>query len=238
MKRKAILIGYTGEESELKGVISDIKNYENFLMSNKGGKWNRSEIITLLDSDKATIVQAIDKIKTEKNDVVFSAFSGHGAYSVKTEQRVLWVDKTKEGVIRESRLHDLAPRQIMIIDCCAGLVEYSTATMIMDSHHIIANSKQTVKDYRKIYEEKCMECPEQFIRMYSCSIKESADETPKGGIYTHALLDISKQNVSPKLSALSAHNQAAEIVIKKSAGKQNPEYQSTRATPMLPISIN
>ena len=50
MKRRALLIGYTAEDSEeatLGGVRIDLNKYKNYLMSIRGGAWNSSEIINI-----------------------------------------------------------------------------------------------------------------------------------------------------------------------------------------------
>jgi hypothetical protein len=55
MKRRALIIGNTGENSDnefLGGVEKDVNNIHNFLLSNIGGKWNNDEIIKSLDDSK------------------------------------------------------------------------------------------------------------------------------------------------------------------------------------------
>ena len=62
MKRKAILIGNT---RNLAATPLDLLKAASFLMSNKGGAWNRDEIVYMPDQDACSIIEMINKIRDE-----------------------------------------------------------------------------------------------------------------------------------------------------------------------------
>ena len=77
MKRRALLIGYTAEDSEeatLGGVRIDLNKYKNYLMSIRGGAWNSSEIITLEGPTKAELNRHIRNLIADEVDLAFTVF--------------------------------------------------------------------------------------------------------------------------------------------------------------------
>lgn len=91
MKRHAVLIGYSGENSideYLPGVSKDLLNVEKFLLSDRGGAWNDEEIKVYQNKSKAEIMRYITTIK-QHYDMLFIYYSGHGCYDTTEKCRVL-----------------------------------------------------------------------------------------------------------------------------------------------------
>jgi hypothetical protein len=66
IKRQEIIFGYPGEIGDkhyCEGVLKDIENYKNFLLSPIGGAWNASEIFPRLNPAKITIMEQINNIQ-------------------------------------------------------------------------------------------------------------------------------------------------------------------------------
>jgi len=233
MKRIALIIGSAGPPDKfLPGVKVDVRSYKNFLLSPIGGQWYEEEIITLLDEDISKVRRVITSIKMDKPNFAFVVFTGHGYYS--NEQRVLMVG---DNELYENELRELAPRELLIIDSCAGMKEEITEGKVMVEELMIKTAE--LIDYRKIYEEAIKGCLPQEIILYASSPYEYSADTPKGGLFSKTLLEIAYSNNEFKiLSALMAWELAAEKVKKLSQGKQNPDYLATvRSGKKLPFSI-
>ena len=115
MKRRALLIGNTGG---LPGVVVDLENYENFLLSDTGGAWDSSEIEIFENSSYKDLRIRIDELKDGKKehlDYCFIAYCGHGAQI--GQQVVLEINPKGEKIFADD-LKAIASRQVNIFDCC------------------------------------------------------------------------------------------------------------------------
>lgn len=181
MKRIALLIG---NSHGLPGVKLDIAHWKEFLKSASGGQWYDDEIIVTMNFPKTELLTLINGIKTSKPDFALVLFSGHGAYQRST---VLEINE-KEELISENDLIGIAPRQISVFDCCRGLLneELSEST----SHvRVFSDGGTFPRNIRPYYEERIMNAIPQQVRLYACSLDESAlDDEEVGGLYTTSLL--------------------------------------------------
>jgi len=235
MKRIALIIGSSGSPDEfLPGVEVDVRSYRNFLLSPVGGQWYQNEIITLLDEDILIVRDAIAKIRNYRPDFAFVVFAGHGYYFTRNTQRVLMVGSDE---LYENELRKLAPRELLIIDTCAGMEKeiYKEEAMV---EGLIKTAKFI--DYRKIYEEAIKRCLPQEIILYGSSPGEYSADTPRGGLFSKTLLEVAYNNNKFEiLTALVAWKLAAEKVKKLSDGRQNPDYFATvRFGKKLPFSLS
>lgn len=238
MRRHALLIGCPGEkDSFLPGVRKDIENYKDYLMSNNGGKWYENEITSIYGKSYSYINSVIRKIAFERYDVLVFVFSGHGNYSPQRECRRLYVDDT--NFIYENEILNMSGKQITIIDTCAG-IEHEP---IFDSalNFSLEERSSYLVDYRKKYENAVNRCTPQSIKLYACDINEFSSDTSQGGLYSHNLIKLARDNIGDTLSALQVHVGAAEIVSRKTRNNkvsQNPQYEcSVRMGPKLPFSL-
>ncbi|TKB46862.1 caspase family protein [Ferrimonas sediminicola] len=236
MKRRALIIGCPGSGSDfLPGVQADMKNFNSFLQSDRGGRWYSSEIVTLYNQSKYSIQNALNQIKREHLDYLLVVFSGHGEYSDQAMCRRLYVDRE---YIYETDLRQLCNRQLLILDNCAARddsVLEKKAEMIFEG----LSARNMYRNHRTVFENNVMACPPQEIVLYSCDIEEYSSDTTKGGTYSFNLLS-QAFNLShhADVSSLEAHVAASEVVSRVSMGKQNPQYYcSARRGSKLPIAV-
>jgi len=239
MKRKALIIGNSGDSQNpkeyLEGVKKDVKNYNSFLQSNIGGAWYEHEIVLSLDESKAEVLQKIENIKNEKNDFIFILFSGHGSYSSWKECRKLYI---YEEYIYEKDLLYAADKQITIMDTCAGIEEDMLHVCFESESVNMDNIKKSRRDYRRIYEEEITKCSNQQVILYSSSIDESSgDDSELGGYFAYSLLTVAEYTGKEVLSSKEAYLIAKEKVQEKTNEEQNPQCRCIKADNTLPFSI-
>ncbi len=235
MKRHALIIGSAGPPDEyLPGVEVDVKEYNKFLLSPYGGLWYEKEIITLLDKSISTVRRYIKSIKDFSPDFAFVVFTGHGYFDPERKERVLMIH---DDELYERELRKLAPRELLIIDTCAGMEEeiYSEEALV---EGLIKTSE--IIDYRKLYEDAIKKCLPQEIILYASRLGEYSADTPRGGLFSKTLLEVAYNNDEFEiLSALIAWKLAYEKVSELSEGKQNPDYLATvRYGKKLPFSVS
>lgn len=239
MKRKAILIGNT---NGLQGVQVDLNNYKKFLMSEMGGAWLESEILTLKNPSLTILNMHVLNIKlNERPDFVFLVFTGHGGYIRKAT--VFEINENHE-TIDESKLWNIAKRQITISDCCRGIDtdELRKSVQLLSDGGKIGQSQA-----RLIYDKRIMEAEEQQARFYSCSIGETSIDTglSGGGLYTKNLLKAIKESKVEKYLTINDAHEVASRITKKEAleteqHNQNPDSRVIRCfhERQLIIAIN
>ena len=202
MKRKALLIG---NSNGLAGVKLDISNFTKFLMSDVGGQWYDTEIITKMNPTKVGLLNTIASLKNENPDFVFVLFSGHGAFNNNT---ILELNANEE-YIRETDLIGIAKRQISIFDCCRNVIDLKEYDLSESTRMIKAFS--ATANIRHRYEMRIMQAIEQQIQLYACSINESSLDTEKGGMYTKNLLSSARPSYEDSYKLVGiAHQEAAE----------------------------
>ncbi|HIP26197.1 MAG TPA: caspase family protein [Flavobacteriaceae bacterium] len=239
MKRKALIIGNSGDKNNpkeyLEGVKKDVHNYNTFLQSNIGGKWYQHEIVLSLDENKNQVLKKIEDIKKENNDFIFILFSGHGSYSSWKECRKLYF---YDDYIFEDEFINIAKKQLTIFDTCADIEN----DLILDSAGLESraslNKYESVKDYRKIYENEILKCLNQQVVLYSSSIAESSnDDSELGGYFTYSLLKVAKKSNQNVLSSKEAYFYAKKIVQERTNNEQNPQCKCIKSENILPFSI-
>jgi hypothetical protein len=234
MTRKALIIGNSGDKNNyLEGVQQDVENYKQFLLSKIGGRWYENEIVVSLGETKIQIENKIATLKNGGYDFVFILFSGHGSYSSSKECRKLYIF---DDSIYEDELTYLAPKQITILDVCAG-IEHELLTESMEAldQHLIF--KAMLIDYRKKYENAILGCPEQQVVLYSSSINENSNDSELGGHFVYNLLRVAQVNKQDILSSREAYLSAKEIVQYKTKRTQNPSAQFIKIGNVLPFSL-
>lgn len=234
MRRKALLIGYSGwdirNEKPLDGISVDLQRYKEFLMSNHGGAWEEYEIEIILDEGLSNLGYILENIKKEQNDIVFSVFTGHGDYDDDRCCRRLEV--TKDKIILECELLGLAPKQILICDCCSKVVKkIITKKRIISESISIEEFTDLKQRARKRYEKICQRCPDQTIRLYASAKDYYANDTENGGLYSYCLLNTLK-NIAKTTNIVTAHNIASELVEKQTM--ENPSYIFQKTGKIVP----
>ncbi|OZB42156.1 MAG: hypothetical protein B7X50_05120 [Alishewanella sp. 34-51-39] len=207
MKRKALLIG---NSNGLAGVKLDISNMSSFLTSDRGGAWNSSEIVVLMNPTKIELAAAIKKVKEERPDFSVVLFSGHGGYR---KQTVLELNKDGETV-EESLLLNIAQRQITILDCCRSVIQ--TVAKALDSVSFAA-LRESYNPVRERYDQRIMQAIPQQVQLYGCSVGQASYDTSNGAVYLNNFLAAAKaiDTSSSSKTVGMAHAEAAELTKKQ-----------------------
>lgn len=186
MKRIALLIG---NSDGLEGVKKDLVNWRRFLYSLKGGAWNFSEIITLMNPRKEELCSKIENIRG-KYDFAIVVFSGHGEYQNGFTELAI---NEKYDIIQDQDLIGIADKQITVFDCCRGieddsslLLENQQITFSRDGGTLKRNPRPII---RNLYEKRIEQACNQQVQLYSCNVGESSMDTIDGGLYIKNLLN-------------------------------------------------
>ncbi len=215
VKRKAILIGNT---TGLPGVKHDIERFGRFLQSNRGGAWLPAEMQVMIRPPIAELKNAIVQTRLSRPDYLIVLFSVHGGYLRSTQ---LQINRSPNELIDERELHELAPRQLNIYDCCRDLM---TESLQKSESVFAALSLDSAYGVRQKYDDRIMQAAEQQASLYSCSVGESSIDTGEGALYLTELLASARTvtHSNPFLTVGEAHEYAIEQLEKKKA-TQNPD---------------
>lgn len=209
MKRHALLIA----NLDAVGAQNDINNWKKFLCSGIGGAWRTDEIQVLTNPSKNSLETSLIFIQCAKYDFVLVVYAGHGGW-----ERTTILEINPDGdTINESELKNLAPREILSLDCCRAT---STITDILNEVQLKMFSETTRSTIRARYDTRMMRAIPQQVTLYACSIGECAYCTNEGGYYTKNLLRQSAAVPYNDFRTINqAHNAAALQQQKKSVVK-------------------
>lgn len=225
MKRKALLLGYSGydegEENYLSAVEKDLEAYKEFLTSRKGGLWSNDEIITLIDEELKSLDTELLLMKN-KYDFIYIVYSGHGCY---TKCQHLGINQY-DYHLTDTHFEKLAPRQITVIDACAG--------MLSGNESINESVEELIEKYtlapkeririREKYESQILQCPQQEIKLYSAEPGELSGADSKESYYISELLRVLNY-VEEDIDIITAHEIVKKEVLKRSNNTQHPYYK-------------
>lgn len=235
MKRKALLICNNGAG----GATHDIDKWQNFLLSGEGGVWERTEISLCVNPSRIELLKAINIIKASGFDFVLVAFAGHGEWKRST---ILEINPSGES-ISESEFNNLAPREIVCLDCCRGISRIAESATEVQLRMFSANQKAYL---RQIYDSRMMQAVPQIVKLYACQVGESAYGDNDGGFYTNNLID-KASDFLPNTNfqtVVRAHNLASTLTTNETWIKvgepQHPDIVEARcaAQNQLIIGIN
>lgn len=205
MKRHALLIGNTGG---LPGVVVDLENYKNFLLSDTGGAWDSNEIEIFENSSSKDLRIKIDELKNRKKeqlDYCFIAYCGHGA---QIGQHVVLEINPKGEEIFADDLKGISPRQVNIFDCCRVIQEQEKIIKSRATESFSREDLSYKQFVRKVYEERIMGSIKHNLCLYACSANESANDTSKGGLYSYFLISAAKKLAGEYKTFAECHQEA------------------------------
>ena len=218
MKKIALLIG---NSSDLEGVIKDLHDWHHFLTSSIGGAWNQDEIILSENPSKRNLLNCVRAIRG-KFDFAIIVYTGHGGYDRETILEI----NGKGETINETDLLDIAPKQISVFDCCRvgnkNPLNESQRSFAMGG---ILYNKEHI---RAVYEKRIEQAINQQIRLYACSIGETAEDTKDGALYIQNLLSSAKKPANSNMkderfnTVEEVHRNARLLTCIESQFKQNP----------------
>ena len=222
MKRHALLIA----NLDAAGAQNDINNWKKFLCSGIGGAWRTDEIQVLTNPSKNSLETSLIFVQCANYDFVLVVYAGHGGW-----ERTTILEINPDGdTINESELKNLAPREILSLDCCRAT---STITDILNEAQLKMFSETTRSTIRARYDTRMMRAIPQQVTLYACSIGECAYCTNEGGYYTKNLLRQSAAVPYNDFRTINqAHNAAAaattEEVRSKEYRTQTPDISCAR----------
>ena len=215
MTRKALIIILPGEKNSkwyLPGTLKDLQNYDSYLKTSVGGKWESSEFDYLINPTKSQILQKIKYINENYSLVVYS---GHGG--INTYNGGFYVETT-DGNLHSNNLKTSSSRQLIVFDTCrsffseelnessfmgsSNLLEGTLG--LNDSRRIQLNksfeSRLLIEDFtdlrykdiwnsRTLYNNHLGICETGIISLYSSQVGQaSGDSKDNGGYYSSSLI--------------------------------------------------
>jgi hypothetical protein len=179
--RKALLIGSPGgnETAFLKGVSHDLRNFSNFLKSEKGGVWYDHEIETLHNPSYDSVLKAVRNCTA---DYVIIYFSGHGFTDIKTGGRMVCL---KDMYISDTHFLNESPRQLVLVDACRN---YSQPGISGIPEKQEEPSHFEGSPVRNLFDRYIKNSPAGKVIIHSTKAGLSSFDTPNGGKFTTALL--------------------------------------------------
>lgn len=236
MKRRAILIGH------IDGILStnvDLDKVFSFLYSNKGGAWEREEIIKRTNVSRKELDMILFDTRKGMFDFVLFYFSGHGEYVRGTS---LELNPNGEE-INERDLSDLAERQLNIFDCCRKLPE---RRLVKNSESVAMDGLGEAYDWKRIlcrqrYNNRNMLAAPQMMSLYACGVDEFAHDFGNGGIYTNYLIRAAENIATDFGLASSIHAKACEFTAVEArlrGVEQTPDYYMPKLPSRLQLVLS
>ena len=223
MTRFALLFGNT---DGLHGVKKDILNVKSFLMSNTGGAWKQNEIASAEDLSLAKVIALCNLIRAKKLDYVIVYFSGHGGMERSTNLCI----NPQEEMVAETTFSALAPRQLMILDCCRVFPQVVTNSEEIALDESIESFQEQRKLYRRRYEDLIMAASPQEVNLYACQPGKCAYDSRRGGFYTQKLLSNAiEMSREDDVYVKAVHEKAARDVFWDTFTKDEPQEPDIRA---------
>ena len=181
--RKAIVIGCPGRDGNfLRGVKHDLQLMSRFLQSNKGGAWEKNEIVLL---NNPTISEV--KYVTQSTNVDYSMvyFSGHGYTDKNSNNRMIVL---RDGSIPDWQLLNQSPRQLVLVDACRNYLApgLSGVPAFEDAIDHFEGSPAY-----ELFSECIAMSPYGSLIVHATQEGKYSYDSPRGGCFTQALMHIS-----------------------------------------------
>lgn len=181
-----------------------------------------SEIHEFVNPRRDALLDHVQRLKGQSVDYAFVLFSGHGGQRRETILELNALGET----INESDLHNISARQLNIYDCCRSIVEDEVRNGV--ALEGLTKSFAANSNVRDRYDQRIMQAIPQQVRLYACSIGQSAYDSGNGAIYLGHLLDSAKSigQWDQFMTVDGAHEQARSSTIRSSRLKgtvQDPD---------------
>jgi len=240
ISKQALIIAVADEKDSanyLPGAEKDIHNYENFLISDAGGRWYyKTEVKSLLNPTKSQVLKAISEVN---DDYSFIAYSGHGYISSHNGKTYM---EFKDGELSESDLITKSKKQTLLLDTCRKIVRKDFVQSIKKA---MDESAETVYGARDIFDKHISRCEEGIIKIYSTSPNQSAGEDLSGGYFTSSIISAGKEwndtngkNLESNVLDLKHAFENAVIIMKmKFDTTQVPQINGGRRYGWFPFAV-
>ena len=246
MKRRAIIVAtpeYPG--SPLPGTMEDVVGWRSFLASPEGGAWEQSEIEFYTDPGFAALQAHLLVDADPSLDYALLAFSGHGEHV----QSRYGSTETRLGIkpgewLTETSFTLKAKRELIIMDACRQL-RVEKEPMLMKK---LARANESLTQFsavdrfaksRRLFEEAIEGNPTGRSFVYSCSVNQSANDSPS---FTKILIaETINQVTSDRLVHTVAIDKAFQFGasgISSFKQPQSPVYEGGRRLTHLPFAVS
>ena len=213
--------------NDASGAQHDIEKWKKYLQSANGGSWIEGEIESKVNPSLEEVRFFLRRILRDNPDFVFVAYAGHGEWKRSTN-----IELNPGGeTIREGEFFNLAPRQIICLDCCRGVSQIE----LFDEAQERMFSATVRGSIREAYDLRMMQADPQQVILYACQVGESAYGDNNGGYYTNNLIRQSREFLPNRdfQTVNYAHNLAALLTTnetrRKTGRDQHPDMVCGRS---------
>ncbi|MBI5791872.1 MAG: caspase family protein [Rhodocyclales bacterium] len=230
IERHALIIECSeivGQEP-LPGARRDADNWNEFLLSNRGGLWRTSEISMLRNPSSVQVKSAIARMTSGYG---FVTFSGHGYVSAQTRETMVCL---QGGNLSEIELTPNSPRATVILDSCRGIYEVAFAEALAVMKKAAGDDVQ----FRFLFDAALERAEMGICRAYGCSFNQAAQESKAGGYFTQALIQAGKNWAGPDALSLRNAFDSAASTLRRKAPQQTPEAEMGRRLNHFPFSVH
>lgn len=240
MKRKAIIIASTpriGEGHHLKGVRKDVEIYYNYLLSQTGGCWNKSEIEVYFNSNSKDVREGLRNLEA---DYTVTLFTGHGGSLNSGISNMLFFITDTE-TIGLSDLFNKSKKQLIIIDTCRTLIE-DKINKAEEEDFGFLYTQGFKEQARCLYNKQIENSDNGVVILTSCSQDEISLEDGDGSYFLKSLIkagiDYSFGSVSNPILDIKQAFQKSSIHLGFLPTKQNPELTAGKVFTWFPFAVN
>jgi hypothetical protein len=240
MSRLAILIAapeLRGHDP-LPGTLADVERLANWMRSDEGGAWQKTEIRTFQNPCYSDL--AAHLAEASRCSYAFSSFSGHGFVRKGDfgHQTMLCLRDGED--IPANALNPRNKRCTVLTDCCRGLhVDLPTAEPIAE--FALKYARETRRDrLRAEFDRAVMKCEEGAIYIYSCDKNQASAEDPdEGGLFTYSLVTSAKAWADRSHDAVLRLNTAFDAARAKTTAREPQQHprMSTRRNLYFPFAV-
>lgn len=245
IRRQALIIQNPGETKDFRaGVLKDVSNFSDYLISNIGGAWECEEItIAPIDADIDWIENYFKKTKNI-TDYYLILFTGHGDYDEQNGPRCYLMNGDWFNHAWLKQQVACVPT-LFLTDSCQGIEKLNEGgTLGQRSFSSICDTTRRFL-YRNKYDEILISLPiGMFVVGSSVSPGEYAEENPaEGGHYIVSLVKAAKDTNLNSLSKPGVygitylHMLATEKVKVLSKGKQTPYLEGYNRSFQPPFMV-
>ena len=240
MNRFALIFFASNIKGQVKlpGAKRDAELWYNYLRSNCGGSWQRSEIFV---KENPSYTQIDTLLEEHKDDYCFVAFSGHGCeikQSIRDEKGVPTVClNNDEQTVPLFHLKPKGQYGTLISDSCRGYeIMEKKASGFSNRSDKQAFCIESINYLSCLHQAKwfqalnhCCNTSGGVLTMYSCATGQSAEEDPDaGGLYTSLLINSANKWYSSAkgdtfFTTWGAHINTIRLM-RSYSPQQTPEY--------------
>jgi hypothetical protein len=185
IKRRAVLVGCPGPaDNFLNGVRHDLNNFPNYLKSDRGGKWDDSEI-TILNNPTSAELRFV--VENAIADYTFIYFSGHGYQEIRTQTDLICLRDTDIPVLE---LLNKSPKQLVLVDACRNEMGYQISGVPEFETPFDDFSGSPV---RELFDDCIRTSHSGAMIVYGTQPGCPAFDSRNGGVFTNALFKIAKK---------------------------------------------